>query len=412
MAPAPDRATVIDPGKPETPLPETGTFEATPAFRAIQDGLGAYLASQGYVAEHPLLYVNETEAPYVYVRFEISTDGLGFIDTTFIYSPGVADQLNEIFEAYEVYAKDEPRTPYTSETMMLGRPVHASIQALETYVWETSIDWVERYRVVVSNRPKRKPAQRRRIVRAAKRRAKLRGSHAFPKFGRRPAMYELLEDEPSLIGSLPVNWNLDLSVYRPNWSVEIGEALAANASVEKWLEFVEPRLIHGSRERGTDTSIKTCQSPASYSRGGYGLLGIEWQFLDRLYWSMKVQFGTPYFWEDNKIQAKIEDAAPNLATEFEHLQHRVHSKARNFFRSQEITAENLSETERQDVISRAVADEDVQISLRLYARQSAILANRLGVTASPTWKTSERLKIFNLGEPAEEMLENTLEFYL
>lgn len=386
MAPAPDRATVIDPGKPGTPLPDIGTFEATPAFRAIQDGLGAYLASQGYVAEHPLLYVNETEDPYVYVRFEISTDGLGFIDTTFTYSPGVADQLNEIFEAYEVYAKDEPRTPYTSEAMMLGRPVHASIQALQTREMEETIDRIYHWQAVKEDRPKKSWRQRCRTIRAAKQRARIRGSSIFPSFGFRSDDYTIVEDCGAPFNSLPLNWRHGGEIYWTNWCADPAVESAAEACIQAWEKFVAPRLVHASRDGGTALALKTWLSSSSDDEGGYGELGGEWRPLDRLYWSMKMSYEMDRYWEEWKYSVDFEDSEPTLYAEFRNIAGRLYRLTDKWLEAHDLEtpAPSVEYLERQATLM--LNAEDFRNAALLYMRQTAVAAYRMDVRPSPKWR--------------------------
>lgn len=410
MAPAPDRATVIDPGKPGTPLPDIGTFEATPAFKAIQDGLGAYLKSQGYVAEHPLLYVNETEDPFVYVRFEISPDGLGFLDTTFIYSPGVARQLDEIFTAYGVYEDDEPQMPYTSEAQMLGRPVHASIQALQTREMEETIDRIFHWRGIAEDRPEKPFWERRRIVSAAKRRAKQRGTMIFPRFGHRFDEYNIAQDDGAPFRSLPLNWRDIGDVHFTNWAAEPHFDLAAKASVQTWKAYVAPRLVHASRDRGADTEIKTWLSASFSNQGGYGELGGEWRPLDRLYWSMKMSYHTDRYWEDWEYSVPFADAELNLYSEFRNIAGRIYRQTDVWLESHDIEIFPISDEDWILQAELVLIDSNMKDVAFLYTQQTAVAAFRDGVAPEPKWRQPNRQNPYGTYPPPKKVIVDQLKY--
>jgi len=384
----PDGPSSVRGGDPSAPLPDPATIEGTPALAAIREGLGAYLLAQGYVAEHPLLYVDERDDPYVYVRFDISEDGLGFIDTTYVYSPGVSRQLDEIFEAYGAYGPDEPHEPHTSETWMLGRPVHADIQALKTFEAEDEIQTSEdrydlRYAIKVARKRRTCPGKL-----WLRLRARRRGHKRRLRFRAKPEPTGLDRISPRF-RALPLNWHAEAEYESDCWSSWLATpdpAPAARANVEVWRAYVEPRLIHASRDRGADIPLKTWLSGGG-GEGGRGILGEEWQMHDRLYWSMKAPCETPYSWEDNKFCAHISDAEFNLYYEFENLEQRLALRAicwKNANENNNYCFELINETQLpRNIIHSA----DFALAAKLFRRQTAIAAFRFNVPPNPDWRT-------------------------
>lgn len=392
MAPA---ATVPETADHATPLPALGTFETTPAYAAIRDGLAAYLAGAGYIAEHPLLYVDETEDPYVYVRFYLSEDGLGFRDRTYVFSPGVAQKLHEIYEAYDIFTRRDPNAFHASETHMGERPVHAHLDTLQTFQTEDYIEAADAFfNAPARARAVRKPkghARRAFIRLAACQRRLLRGGCCGrPKFGRPPAPYELGFRGPRF-RSMPVvrardedYWTHDEFAWRAG-----SEAAAAN--IEIWREYIAPRLVHASWKRGAGIRLKSWQSSVWRGVGGDGKLGDEWNMHDRPYWSMKMNYYSRHSHEDNEYRQKFDDAKETLFDEFEHLSDRLEDavrawRAREVKNTQAITAES----ERRRMVFAALDDPTVAKAAWLFRRQAAIFAYREDVGPGPHWRREMR----------------------
>lgn len=312
-------ATVFDAGDPSNPLGDEAAVAGTPALAAIEAGLGRHLRDTGYHAKHPLLYINDAGDPHVYVRFDVSDDGLGFLDTTYVYSPGVAQQLDEIFVAYGVSETSGVRGPLRPEAAVQGLPVHAHTTALITCGEEEYIqrDWD--YQLAVDARPAKTEERRQAIEEAFARRQARLDAVTAPKFGRR----KLFEDA-AVLGthflSLPLNWDLDQKLtYKmwSNWRADPDPAEAARKCMDVWRAYVEPRLIHAGRGQWVGRHFDSWLSGAGRRQGGEGVLGDEWTFHDRLYWAMKAVCDTRHYWEDNRFSPQFGDCAATLLEEFE-----------------------------------------------------------------------------------------------
>lgn len=401
----PDGPSSVRGGDPSAPLPDPAKIDGTPALAAIREGLGAYLLAKGYVAEHPLLYVDERDDPYVYVRFDISEDGLGFIDTTYVYSPGVSRQLDEIFEAYGAYGPDEPHEPYTSETRMLGRPVHADIQALKTFESEDEIQTSEdrydlRYAIKVARKRRTCPGKL-----WLRLRARRRGHKRGLRFRAKPEPTGLDRISPRF-RALPLNWHAEAEYESgcwSNWLATPDPAAAARANVDVWRAYVEPRLIHASRDRGADIPLKTWLSGGGGGgEGGRGILGEEWQMHDRLYWSMKAIFETEHYWEDNKSSANIKDAEFNLFCEFNNIDHRI-SASISKWREKSIQNDgDMFDNTTHITAQMALLDPEIAAAAALYQKQISIFAYRCNVLPVDDWKENLS-KISSIQFPADSV---------
>ena len=114
--------TVARPYEIATPLPPADGFAGTPAMQAIESGLGAYLLAQGYERVHPQFYQDKRGDPFVYVAFDISDDGLSYIERTFVYAAEYGQWVTRILDEFCAYGPCEDPSPYTSQEALFGNP--------------------------------------------------------------------------------------------------------------------------------------------------------------------------------------------------------------------------------------------------------------------------------------------------
>lgn len=403
------RATVQGETAFDRRLQEPKDIAATAALATIQTGLGAYLESIGFIAEHPLLYVDVSNDPYVYVRFDVSHDGLGFLDTTFVYSPGVADLLNEIFDAYGVNTADECAQPHTSQTMLDGRPVHAAVEALTTCRRESEIDWYDHYSSVQGDRQP-KTWRRKMRIRCAARRRRRRG----PNFAK-PSFDFLWHDDPRRswrppFSELPLNWALtSLTDEEPeniNWRAdEDGQTAAAKASVAIWRRYVEPRLVHASRDRGRGKYFQTWMSSIE---GGDGILGDEWDMYDLLYWSVKGQYQNKYYWESAEYYTLLSNASDNLYNEYVFISRRLSRAVEKWVQNAVPDRNFIDEDSKNALFMQALEQTSIVDAASLFSRQQAILAYLTDVKPEPGWRRKISGEYIFASKHPDEIIRYTL----
>lgn len=395
---------------PFTDLPEAASIEDAPALAAIRSGIGAHLEANGYVAEHPLLYVSEAEDPYVYVRFDLSEDGLGFLDATYVYSPGAVDLLDEIFTDYGVYEEEGRKVPYEPESIMLGRPIHARILSLETCELELSARRLEAWETAASDLATVKAGRRGkgllrrcRVRRAARRRLTARGG--LPKFGVR----QREEDwPPKKLLSLPLNWDMESPIYQwSNWSVASGLESAAAGSLSIWRAFVEPRLIHASRDRGKGVSLDSLLTFPSEGPGN-GIFGEEWLCYDRLYWYMKGDICSDEYYIESRYSRGYIGCAFCLYDEINHMEIELYGKVRELVRAEYLvggrTPRHLLEQKRQDIL----AIPQVAQSAAAFRREAAILAFREDVPAVGDWRAKLKKRQVAASKTVENIMASAI----
>lgn len=373
----PRPSVVAYPSNPDE-LPDPETLIGAPALEAIQQGLGAYLESIGFVAEHPLLYVRETSDPYVYVRFHLSPDRRGFDEDTLIYSPGVTAQMHALFEAFGVYEHEPNAVVHQSETTMFGRPIHASIDTLGTYRDEENIF---HYAPGGQRGRDRTAAKERRWARHKEKSWRRRWLRLQISLGRveKKSFGKPFAGVPSgfwtgdEFNALPLNWNW--AAEQPlrtglNWHVDDNIDSVARASRNTWRKIVEPRLSH------------TSGAPNSYNgyvtglAGGESGLGVEWHYRDRLYWSYKAVFDTYTFGDEIPIYSVgIEDHCDSLWDEFEDLRKRIQFVVSEIFESKP-TRDTVNEHDKANLVIQTMLNISLNEAIFLYRRQTAICGHR------------------------------------
>ena len=393
-----------------TPLPAVGTFEHTPAYAAIRDGIGGYLEGKGYRAEHPLLYVDERDDPFVYVRFYISEDGFGFRDRAYVYSPSVAQHLHELYEAYDIFSASDPNVFHASDTEFFGRPVHAHIEALYTMHQDEYIDSVETYdaaprRAREARTPKSAWRRRRIRLKACLR----RGRPAFSRPPRPSDGYWLCGPR---FAALPLNWPThreddDFGGFFSCWRADPDPAATAAASLEVWREYVEPRFVHASLERGKGVPLKTWLD-GSFGEGGDGMLGDDWYMHDRLYWLFKMPLDLRYFWDEWEMAARQRNACVNPEREFDDLSTDLDDAVDAWPGRPGPEWSELDIEDQKAVVARALLDPDVAAAARLFRRKAVIYAHRHDTPPGPNWRAKFQDCFNNANDDAAQVIYKRL----
>lgn len=397
-----------------TPLPPAETCHGAPAYDAIRRGLGAYLESQGYVAEHPLLYVNESEDPYVFVRFIVSDDGRSYRDETYVFSPGVHDYLQKIYYAYGIWTFNEAQVRHTSDTHLFGRPIHVSINLLSTIqdeeVYEIEFKTLWDYTLPAPRIKVRSKRDERRIRRqACRRRRRLGKRFARPHFG-----YSSDQSEPEEIiagpefRALPLNWpTAELTGDdRPWWLADASIQQTADAHVQAWRDVVELRLPHAAHKRGKGVTIKSWQYGAyEGDMGGNGLLGDEWQMHDRLYWIMKMLYETMTKYGDELYRHQFADMEWTLFDQYRFGSLALGKIVESRLENARAGGDSQSPIPLKTAIGEVVADPEVQTAAWLYSRQAAVFACRDRILPGQRWRQKSHNIVSSKSTLAEYVAE-------
>ena len=409
-APAP--GTVSENVDHTTPLPAVGTFEHTPAYAAIRDGIARYLEENGYRAEHPLLYVDERDDPFVYVRLYVSDDGLGFRDRAYVYSPSVAQHLHALYEAYDIFTATDPNVFHASDTEFFGRPVHAHIEALDTMRIDEYIESFESYdaapRRAREARPPKSAWRRRRIrLKACLRRGR-------PAFSRPPEPYDDYWQCGPRFAALPLNWppcreDDDFGWFFSCWRADPDPAATAAASLAVWREYVEPRFIHASLERGKGVELRTWLHTGFHgNESGDGVMGADWHMHDRLYWVFKMPLLIKYFWNGIRMDQDCRDGYTWPMAEFEDLTWNLERAVRAWPGRPGPEWSTLDAKSQDAVVERALQDPNVAAVAWLFRRKAVIYAHRYDVPPGSDWR--EQLQ--GHGNDADKSAEQAIHDWL
>lgn len=397
--------TVCHGGDPDRPLPDAAEVAGTLAVAAIKAGLGAYLESIGYVREHPQLYVNESGDPYVYVRFDISEDGLGFLDTTYVYSPSVSAKLDEIFTAYDVYGPDEDRRPYTSTRSMLGRPVHASLQSLGVAYYEEYEGEDNQYRELqMRPRPRlKRMAARMRACRWARKHGR---EFKALRFGRAEHWSEFAR-LPPIFATLPLNWDhktTNLEARVSNWLAAGDIAATAQASYAVWRRYAEPFLIHTAMEGGEEICVPSHFGSGLDNEGGYGQIDQQWYVHDYYFWLMKGQSVGKYYGDAKDISFSGDDVGECVLDEFEHLYSPVWQVIDDQIKSNPILRTIINKSNSTEILDKLLKIPAVSNAANRYDKSSAIAAFRNHYIPVKTWRKSNKKSTLNIEDEKEEVI--------